>query len=908
MSFESTLILCSTPRLAHSLQIAHQQKNIQAGLRQWQAPAIYTVGEWLSTTIETAILCGEIVAENNPNNALTSTQEGLLWEQSIAHHLQKHDAADLFDTAGLANAAIEANRFFTEWRLTLDTQNTSDETQQFLLWRAHFQMLCKQANVLEAVRYEDWQITRLAEGAGQLPAKIQLAGFDRIHPNMARLIQTLNKRGVTVSDYPTTLEKPGEVRYTLCNDQDEECRRAVAWAQEQLNKNPDTRIAIVTPALDTLRTKLSALLDDTFHPQSAAPAYADVLRCYDFTLGVPLSSLPIINTALNLLRFAWQKQAIMQMDIANLVNSAYWSASLTEANSRAKLDAHMRQRLPLSIKNYRLLHFIAHATDGEQALHLTALYNDLDQLLGIAQANSREQSAATWAEVFSSALQATNWPGERQLSSHEYQAVQSFERVLQQLVSLEGLVGNISANEAIKRLTQLCKAQIFQPERKTAPNIQIMGMLEAAAEPLDAIWVMGMNDHIWPPIARHNALLPADIQRQVKTPNASSEVQATFANTIHQRLIHSAPQVIFSSASKDGERQLRTSPLMQGIAHLTTSPLPAKTLAEDLASQNTHDWQWLDDYQAPPIQQGEHVSGGTSLLKAQAICPAWAYYQYRLHVRKLGEPVNGLDAMERGNLVHAVLATYWQHHDLSKLQNTKTETLLQTLTTIATETLARFNLEREGVFSDKFIALETVRLSKLVFTWLTDVEMLRPQDFSVSACEQEHLIDIEGITIRLIIDRVDTLTDGRLVVIDYKTGRLPDYKNWAETNITEPQLPIYAAFVLQDNEIAAICFAGVKTAEHQFIGISASQDIVQGVEVLDVGRIKAGRTFPEALFPSWKSVIQHWRAQITATALSLKSGNASVQFDDEKRLAYCDVIPLLRLPERQLQFEKHHQE
>jgi hypothetical protein len=38
----------------------------------------------------------------------------------------------------------------------------------------------------------------------------------------------------------------------------------------------------------------------------------------------------------------------------------------------------------------------------------------------------------------------------------------------------------------------------------------------------------------------------------------------------------------------------------------------------------------------------------------------------------------------------------------------------------------------------------------------------------------------------------------------------------------------------------------------------------------------------------------------------LKSGDAAVAFESENQLTFCDVTPLLRLPERQLQFERQH--
>ncbi|MGJ8620485.1 MAG: PD-(D/E)XK nuclease family protein [Methylophilaceae bacterium] len=902
----SHVVLCATTRLARSLQMTHQRQEILNKANQWQTPQIYTLSDWLNHTIETAILLGEIDAASVPTNVLTAMQEGLLWEQSIQQSLKTHIAADLFDTSGLASAAMEANRLVVEWRLNVDITQATEETQQFMQWQADFQHRCKANNMLEAARFEDWQITCLARDAGQLPSHIQLAGFDRIHPHTKRLITVLETRGVTVSTYNLTLPTVQDCYHVNLADQDAECRAAVAWTAQELAQKSNTKLAIVVPELETLRPKLSALLDDIFHPEAISPAHAEIQRCYDFTLGVPLSSLPIISTAIDLLRFAWQKQAILQNDISKLIHSVYWSDTIEERDARAQLDARMRQDCSLSLSSHRFIRFLDHACEGEHALSLPALLADTKALMGVAQKNSRLARPSQWAETFSEALEHTHWQGKRSISSHEYQAVESFKKVLQDFANLAPLMGNISANEALKRLAQLCKNQIFQAERKTLPSIQVMGMLEACAEPLDGLWVMGMNDHVWPPIARHNALLPADIQRYAKTPNASSEVQADFALAIHQRLIKSATRVIFSSAMKDGERELRISPLMQGLTKLSYTPKLSLTLAESLAEASRHDWQWLADHQAPPVKSGEHVSGGTGLLKAQAICPAWAFYQYRLNARKLDEPANGLDVMERGSLVHAVLAKYWDGRSQEQWQETIPDILKSELLSISETVLATFNIERNHAFSARFLSLEAARLSKLVFAWLIEVEMLRPQGFNVIACEQSHDIDIEGIRIKLVIDRIDLLDDQRLVVIDYKTGHQLDYKNWAQANITEPQLPIYAAFVLQEtgHEIGAVCYAKVRTADNAFIGVAAASELIQGATVFD--DLRGRKVFDEATFPHWQSIVKHWKSSISATAISLKNGDAAVKFDNESQLAFCDVTPLLRLPEWQLQFERQY--
>ncbi|MGV0952642.1 MAG: hypothetical protein ACOYB3_18495, partial [Azonexus sp.] len=48
----------------------------------------------------------------------------------------------------------------------------------------------------------------------------------------------------------------------------------------------------------------------------------------------------------------------------------------------------------------------------------------------------------------------------------------------------------------------------------------------------------------------------------------------------------------------------------------------------------------------------------------------------------------------------------------------------------------------------------------------------------------------------------------------------------------------------------------------------------------------------------WIAVITHWRERLHAVAKEVKVGQAGVMFADEKSLKYCEVLPLLRLPER----------
>ena len=90
-------------------------------------------------------------------------------------------------------------------------------------------------------------------------------------------------------------------------------------------------------------------------------------------------------------------------------------------------------------------------------------------------------------------------------------------------------------------------------------------------------------------------------------PNADNTVQAAFAETIHQRLLHSAKTIIFSSSRQQGESQLRVSPLMKNSPNLDIEMPLAATLAEQLSALDNATLSFIDDHIAPAIQAGEHV-------------------------------------------------------------------------------------------------------------------------------------------------------------------------------------------------------------------------------------------------------------------------------------------------------------
>ncbi len=880
----AALVLCSTLRLALALRRRHDALQLARGRQRWPTLDSQTPELWLAQCLGEAQLAGEIEPLAHP---LSEVEERLLWERAI---VQGGAAEALFDRDGLARAAIQANALVERWRLRLAPAAGGEETRAFLRWRKEFRRLAAAVDGCDAASLAERQLDALAAGAGRLPPVVAVAGFDRYNPQELRLIAVLEARGVEVCELRLVAATPAAAVAHPMPDRLAECRAAAAWARERLAANPRARLGLVVPELSSLREPLEAVLDEALDPACLDPSLCEAARRYNFSLGPPLASRGIVATALRLLALAAAPRRLMQEEFSLLLRDPYWSASIDEADARARLDARLRQRLPLVTNLPQALRLTAR--EAARGLPLERLVADLTRLQELARAQPARQLPSAWATSLAQLLEAAAWPGGRALSSHEYQAQQAFFEILSGLAELDRVAGRVSMVEAQSRLAQLCRDRVFQPETEAEPALEVMGLLEALAAPLDGLWVMGMNAQLWPPSASPNPLLPAELQRQAASPGASGEVQSRFALAVHARLLCSARELHFSWARGEGDRQLRPSPLIAALPEVELAA--AATLIETLAGSAV--MESILDAQGPPLSAPE-MRGGTALLGAQAVCPAWAYYRYRLGAKQLAQPVLGLSGGERGALVHRALERFWNGRASEELLALGHSARLEAVARAASESLQRFNAEREEGLSPRFLELEEERLRTLVAAWV-EFELARPQPFRVIACESSSEVELEGLKLRVVVDRIDQLADGRSLIIDYKTGRAGRTASWGAERMAEPQLPIYA--VLQQPPPAAVALARVRLDQCAFSGIAAQAGLLP--KVAGIADAAARRLFPSD--GDWQGLLDNWRRRLAVVAREFVAGEARVAFRAEAELAYCEVLPLLRLAERRRQLEE----
>jgi RecB family exonuclease len=258
------------------------------------------------------------------------------------------------------------------------------------------------------------------------------------------------------------------------------------------------------------------------------------------------------------------------------------------------------------------------------------------------------------------------------------------------------------------------------------------------------------------------------------------------------------------------------------------------------------------------------MRGGTRVLADQAACPFRSFARWRLHAEALEEPAPGLDAADRGRLLHALMRHIWTVLKTSRNLHGDLEPVIGPA--------ARAAVEEAGI-QGRFAELERMRLARLAREWL-DVEKTRGE-FEISALEEKRTIALAGLELSGRIDRMDRLASGGHALIDYKTGSMVSPKAWDPPRPDEPQLPLYALSARED--IAAVVFARLRPGGMKYIGFS-----------------RAGETLPNVKQArDWNGLFALWRKEIEALGAAFAAGDARV--DPKNDLATCRLCQLQTL-------------
>jgi ATP-dependent helicase/nuclease subunit B len=834
-----------------------------------ETPRVLSWQAWLLDQWREAMLDGRVLA-----CPMSAVQEQLLWQKVLNEH---EDTPALLNISATAKSAQDAWRLMHEWQLNQEQLQEQGKFQSdtglFLSWAELFLSKCEEKSLVSVAEIP----ARLIEHGIQAPPLVGLYGFDELTPSLEKVLDYLQKKGVRRKTIECEYLSSELQRFEF-SDAKQELSSVAAWARTEYERNPNQKIGIVIPELNRDRATVDAAFQREFEPSYILPEKTRHATGFNMSAGESMLGLPLCYAGLDVL--ALDAHSIDLELNTRLLNSPFIGC-LDELSDRANLDLRLRDVGEESLRFGQIKRVAAEFLTQDERHLCPDYYQRLQNFERLCKAKAKRALPSAWIHYFTLLWDCMGWPGERSLDTLEYQQLRSFHEQLDQFAGLDASCGEMSYQDAIEAL-KLCLSQAsFQAQTRSSP-VQVLGLLEAAGLPFDQLWVTGLDDEYWPPAPKPNALLQIGMQVEAKLPQSSAERERLYARRLTERLSKSAAKVIFSSASAEGDKNLAPSALLKFIEQ--SEYLCQKVEGLDEKIYATQEIEAIADYFGPCVDDPKAIRGGAKILQAQAACPFQAFARHRLQSAEPARPGVGLNAAERGILIHRVLELVWKklkdqntllEMDDAELDNLLYECIDTTLIVIAKKSLA----------GAKFLQLEKNRIFKLVRAWL-ELEKKR-EPFSVLFNEDQKTLALSKLPIHMRYDRVDELANGDLMVVDYKTGNV-SIKSWEGERPDEPQVPLYA--IANKERVGAVAFGQVNDKEIAIKGIAADAGAAPGLSAIEtLSRID--------LPQQWPLVLAHWQSVLEQLAQEFMEGAAQVSPKHTQTCRYCELHSLCRIRE-----------
>lgn len=821
----SVHVVTANRRLARALREVYAERQIAAGSKAWLSPEVRAVQDWYAT------LADKVDAKFARPIRINEQQSRILWEECLRAEI----GDPYINIAVLARLCRGAWQRMHDWELPLarvrDAAASADQ-QLFARVALHYAKLLNERDLVDGALLPALLIGSIEARSLPVPAETWCCGFDRRPPRFQSLLAALAGQGSRIRHL--NVDRHFLPRVHAYADPDAELRAAGAWARTELERDPNVRIGIVVTRLEQDAQRSADLIREGLVPgwQSSAPRVGEAI---DLSYGRRLADFPAIHVALLVLR--WLVQPLRGAEVALLLRTPY--LGLSDTPGRTRLEMLLREWPDRDWRIETLLRALVARDDSPDAA---------DWLDRFARARAgflaapRRAAPGSWAAHFEAALGTLAWPGQRSLSSRDFQLDNRWRRLLNEFARLEPVLPQAEARDAVARLSALAADSLYQPESPDA-IVTLLGPLEAAGLEFDRIWLAGAVATEWPPSTRSTALIARDLQREFGMPDSTPDDTAEFARRVLRRILSSAPSAVLSYPSRIGDA-VQAPTRLAGELRVEAGPGDPGWFAAHFAGGNLE----TTDDRVPPVITGERVAGGAYTIQRQAEEPFVAFARGRLGVRPLPAFASGIATNLRGNLIHGALAALYSGiSDQADLRRWVAEERQRRIAA-AVEHAFRFH-ERyaDGVLL-QLLSLERIRTMQLLHTVL-DVDSRRPA-FAVAGLEMRFDTVLGGAELQLRVDRIDRATDGSLIIIDYKTGQTK--KLIDHDGLRDLQLVVYSCD--RPEPVSGLAVFSVTARRTAIVGIGPAFDHTD----------------------EWASTLARWQGRVRLHASNLADGDVRV--------------------------------
>jgi probable DNA repair protein len=853
------LLLLPNTRAAREMRSAFDARQRARGMRAWEPARALSWSQWASS------LWSELVVGGAESRLLlNAAQEHSVWRQIIADDATNRSIGSADSLAELAQSAWQlAGDYDAAQRLREFAM--SHDSRIFAGWAEAFSKQCAEREYLSAALLNGALLKHVREGELLVPGSLELVGFGRVLPSQQALLTGLRERGVVVQERRLEAARGAEglrASVVALNEQ-EERRLAARWVREFLQVpeglEEGRRVAVLVPNLAEERATLEGVLREVLTPELQSIDVDLSSTPWEFSGGVPLSSLAMVVDALELVR--WTQGPLRVESVSSLLLSPYVGDNGTDAGARdaaARFDASRLRRMMLlrsEIDIAGVLELVRESEVGGSGVSAAlAWLRNVQEFLQRSGDRKRARGFAEWMEFVRGVLLAANWPGDRALTAAEFEATRAWESTLDMLSTLDFSGRRVALASAFEALELQAKQTMFAPP-STGAAVQVMSVAEAEGSAFDAVVFLHATDANWPAVERVHPLLPWTLQRALKMPGSDSAINVERSRGLTEDLLRSSGSVLFSYAAEDDDGKLRPSPLLSelGIERIDAAELavPAPSVEETVC-------ETLADGSELPELPSHEVGGGAAVLKLQAACGFLAFAELRLRATEPKGGTMGFDAGESGSLLHRVLQNFWREAKTQDKLRAMSLADRDEMLMRAVDAALPSRLQVRDGWDRAYLWLQKQRLRSLLQQWL-DQELRRGR-FTVSDVEREELVTIGPLTLDVRVDRVDLVEDG-VFLVDYKTGADVDPKQWAGPRPDDPQLPLYTLLAEAD-ELKGVAFAKVRAGrEMKWHGYQAEEGILprSRTNIRDIALMA-----------------EEWRETLTRLAEDFAAGKADV--------------------------------
>jgi len=874
---EIPLTLTVNARLARWLLLEHDEQKRKAGENAWQTPPILPLSSWLR----------DVWLASWPEKYLLSElQCEKIWEEIIN---QDSARLDLLHLQGVASQTSKAFSLLHEYRLPRDKKlyEQTDESKAFLRWIRKFESRLSSAlapcMLMDAVR------NSMQEGEILIPHSLRIRGFEEQSPQLKYFLNFLREKGTRV-DFLSPVPSPEILaqRMEKLNDKNVnveeyenrqgEAEACACWVRSIFQ--PGKRIGIVVPELEKYRTLLKRELAAELVPETIFSLDEEDLP-FNISLAPPLSQEPMIKLALNLLSVKTSNVPVSTF--LSIIQSPFFGFAFPPTREISDLERNLRKKRVLSIPLDRF-----HSICGSVP--------QVDQLVESLKSwtlNNSKLMPEKWAKELSDFLKTTGWPGKvapgtdkQSVLSKRHQGFEAWKDCLNQLCSLNQILGPINRLEVLNHLTHITRSKPFQ-SKTPEHSIQVIGLLESSGMQFDYLWVMGCHHEALPAHPEPNPFIPYEIRNKYSIPRSNPQRELKFTEQSLTRLLMAAPDVHFSYPLHEGDMDLEMSPLLKRFPQDKKTPYLSNRIKDQVRAMNQ-----LEKFTEPAFLQvtdseknqygTQGISSGYALLKDQVDCPFRAFARHRLNSQRTPVAEIDFDNLDRGNLIHKALELFWDKtRNRKNLSNLSHGILEKRIEECVQEALKLCSQRTTG--QTQFNKLEIERNVRLIHDWLLNIERERP-DFQVLHNEEDVSINLCGIKLSLRIDRIDEIPGKGLLLIDYKTGREAKPAEWFAEKIRAPQLPLYATA----QPPVGLAYGHLTLGKPEF----------KGTADLPLGKLKNYDFAKDTGCSTWKELLSYWKNNLNRVADEFLQGNNQVlPVNKGEPCLHCEFNSLCRIQE-----------